>query len=130
MSMSRRPWASSHTDVGSILIKKARSGEAVNHDQIERLIEASTFKGGNFYKSFFGGGGAKLKSKKLDKSGSKSGKSGPARQSMPSLRARDGEQVGGGADKIGMDNVGHRLLSKMGWAEGDRIGRTGGLDAP
>lgn len=117
------------SDVGRILIKKARSGQAINHDQVERLIEASTFSGGMFYKNFFGGGGAKLKGKKADKSG-KGGKAGPSRQPMPSLRARDGEQVGGGADKIGIDNIGHQLLSKMGWAEGDRIGRTGGLDAP
>ena len=49
---------------------------------------------------------------------------------MPSLRARDGEEVGGGAERIGMDNVGHRLLSRMGWADGDRIGKSGGLEAP
>ncbi|ORX35975.1 hypothetical protein BD324DRAFT_514435 [Kockovaella imperatae] len=48
-----------------------------------------------------------------------------------SARMRDGETVGEGADRIGMENVGHKLLSRMGWAEGDRIGRTeGGLDNP
>ena len=34
------------------------------------------------------------------------------------------------APKIGESNIGFRMLASMGWAEGDRIGLSGGLDAP
>ena len=34
------------------------------------------------------------------------------------------------APKIGQENVGFQMLASMGWAEGDRIGVTGGLEAP
>jgi hypothetical protein len=46
------------------------------------------------------------------------------------IKTRDGEVVGQAAAKIGGDNVGHQLLSKMGWAEGDRIGKSGGIADP
>ena len=46
------------------------------------------------------------------------------------VRHREGEQVGEGAERIGGENIGHKLLSRMGWAEGDRIGRSGGLNNP
>ncbi|ODO06132.1 hypothetical protein L198_01364 [Cryptococcus wingfieldii CBS 7118] len=57
------------------------------------------------------------------------GKAGGAGQSA---RPMEGKQVGFGADKIGNDNVGHKLLSKMGWAEGEKIGKAGGsgIDMP
>lgn len=29
-----------------------------------------------------------------------------------------------------MSNIGFQMLAAMGWSEGDRIGATGGLDAP
>lgn len=57
------------------------------------------------------------------------GKKGPGDRGS-SARMRDGETVGEGAERIGNDNIGHQLLSKMGWAEGARIGRSGGLDNP
>lgn len=34
------------------------------------------------------------------------------------------------APKIGESNVGFQMLAAMGWSEGDRIGLSGGLDAP
>jgi hypothetical protein len=34
------------------------------------------------------------------------------------------------APKIGAANKGFKMLAMMGWAEGQRIGVTGGLDAP
>ncbi|EMD33822.1 hypothetical protein CERSUDRAFT_160116 [Gelatoporia subvermispora B] len=43
---------------------------------------------------------------------------------------REGEVVGKAAPKIGESNVGFKMLAAMGWAEGDRIGLSGGLDAP
>ena len=35
-----------------------------------------------------------------------------------------------GAAKIGESNVGFKMLAAMGWSDGDRIGLSGGLDAP
>lgn len=104
----------------SVLSKTKRTGQNINTDKIARLVSSATLSGPSFYKALYkksGGGGDKKK--------------GPAGDRGSSARMRDGETVGEGADKIGMDNVGHRLLSKMGWAEGGRIGRSeGGLDAP
>jgi hypothetical protein len=34
------------------------------------------------------------------------------------------------APKIDDKNVGFKLLAAMGWSEGDRIGLSGGIDAP
>jgi len=34
------------------------------------------------------------------------------------------------APKISEANIGFRMLAMMGWSEGDRIGVSGGLDAP
>jgi hypothetical protein len=108
------------------LYKTSRSGQNVNHRKIDRLVKASHSTGGAFYKSFFGNGNPN----KFHKSNKGNSTTAKGNGNMPSLRARDGDEVGGGAEKIGMDNVGHRLLSKMGWADGDRIGRSGGLEAP
>jgi hypothetical protein len=111
------------------LIKNSRSGQIVNHAKIDRLIRASQSTGGSFYKSLYGGK-SNGKPNKFDKSNKGKSTAAKGNGNMPSLRARDGEQVGGGAERIGMDNIGHQLLSKMGWADGDRIGRGGGLDQP
>ncbi|KXN82020.1 G-patch and R3H domain-containing protein C30B4.02c [Leucoagaricus sp. SymC.cos] len=43
---------------------------------------------------------------------------------------REGDKVGASAPKIGEGNVGFKMLAAMGWAEGDRIGLSGGLEAP
>ncbi|KAJ3554353.1 hypothetical protein NM688_g3157 [Phlebia brevispora] len=43
---------------------------------------------------------------------------------------QEGEEVGKAAPKIGETNVGFKMLAAMGWAEGERIGLSGGLDAP
>lgn len=46
-------------------------------------------------------------------------------------KRKEGEVVGEGAKMLGEDNLGHRLLSKMGWAEGGKIGKgDGGLNQP
>ena len=83
--------------------------------KISRLLSAAPFTGGAFYKA--------LHPRSMD--GTKT-KRGPVTDRRSSARLRDGETVGEGADKIGMENVGHRLLSKMGWAEGAWIGKSGG----
>ncbi|WWC86279.1 uncharacterized protein L201_001152 [Kwoniella dendrophila CBS 6074] len=100
----------------TVLIKNKRSGSNINEVKIDRLLSSSQKVGGDFYKALYSRGSGKTKSK---------GQSG-----QPSIRHKDGDEVGHGADKIGQENIGHRLLSMMGWAEGDRIGRGAGLEAP
>ena len=102
------------------LIKTSRSSIPENSTKISHLLSASRQSGGDFYKAMYS---------KPAKTRGKS-KGGAARESGNAVRHREGDLVGEGAEKIGGENVGHRLLSKMGWAEGDKIGRTGGLDAP
>ncbi|KAG8775927.1 hypothetical protein FRC20_000226 [Serendipita sp. 405] len=43
---------------------------------------------------------------------------------------REGEVVGHQAAKIAEDNIGYRLLARMGWSEGDKIGLEGGIEVP
>lgn len=43
---------------------------------------------------------------------------------------QDGDEVGKAAPKIGETNVGFQMLASMGWSEGQKIGISGGLDAP
>ncbi|KAF9000445.1 hypothetical protein BDQ17DRAFT_1245535 [Cyathus striatus] len=45
-------------------------------------------------------------------------------------RHKEGDEVGKAAPKINQSNIGFRMLASMGWSEGDRIGMSGGLDAP
>jgi len=100
-----------------ILIKTSYSSvEVTDPRKVGRIIGAST--NGEFYKAKY------AKGPKLRMPGS-AGRSGGV-----GLRHMDGDTVGGEASAIGQDNIGHRLLSKMGWSEGDRIGMSGGLDAP
>lgn len=104
----------------SVLTKTMRTGKNLNEDKIARLVNAAPFSGGLFYKALY----AKQKKDKKDS------KKGPGDRGS-SARMRDGEAVGEGAERIGIDNIGHQLLSRMGWAEGSRIGRSeGGLENP
>ncbi|WVR05912.1 hypothetical protein IAU60_002938 [Kwoniella sp. DSM 27419] len=105
-----------------VLIKTKRSGLVVDTRKIARLLSASTKVGGSFYKGLYSGGGGSGNPNKFKSRAS----GGPA----ASVRHREGDEVGRGAERIGSTNIGHQLLSKMGWAEGDRIGRGGGLEAP
>ncbi|KAF9264106.1 hypothetical protein L218DRAFT_863575 [Marasmius fiardii PR-910] len=43
---------------------------------------------------------------------------------------REGDEVGKAAPKLNDSNIGFRLLAAMGWADGDRIGLSGGLNDP
>ncbi|WVF70475.1 hypothetical protein IAT40_005265 [Kwoniella sp. CBS 6097] len=102
-----------------VLIKTKRSGRLIDERKIERLLSASSQSGGGFYKALYskgaGGGGKGVKGRP---------------SAGPSIRHKEGDMVGHGAERIGMDNIGHKLLSKMGWAEGDKIGLGSGLEAP
>jgi hypothetical protein len=70
----------------------------------DRLVAAGQFNGGSFYKALYA-----RKNK-----GDKDGKNKFARGTGASVRAREGDLVGEGAEKIGVDNVGHKLLSMTG----------------
>ncbi|KAK4687093.1 ferric-chelate reductase, partial [Tremellales sp. Uapishka_1] len=101
----------------TVLIKQSRSGMLINETRVAKLLSGGAIKS-KFNGSGGGGGGGGAKKK------------GPPGGAGSSVRHKDGDQVGEGAERIGQDNVGHRLLSKMGWAEGERIGKSGGLEAP
>ncbi len=122
-----------------VLLKTPRTGIIVDEVRIDRLLSSSAVSGGGFYKVF---------RPRPDKSGNgkvKKAGGGGGGGAGGGVRHREGIQVGEGAERIGRGNIGHQLLSRMGylavsvvqiqlmgfrWAEGDRIGRTGGLDNP
>jgi hypothetical protein len=85
------------------LIKTTKSGVAIDERKISRIVGTTQV--------YF-----------LNNS-----KRGP-KPVMP--RHREGEEVGKAAPKIDGSNIGFRMLESMGWAEGSRIGATGGLEAP
>ncbi|EPQ27486.1 uncharacterized protein PFL1_05024 [Pseudozyma flocculosa PF-1] len=104
------------------LIKTSRSGIDVGQKKVRRILLGhghatfglgATVKGGGRR----GGGGGKT-------TVGATGGGGMAPKN------REGEEVGWGADKIGADNIGHRLLAAMGWTEGTGIGVSGGISDP
>ncbi|KAH9895194.1 hypothetical protein C8Q73DRAFT_645566 [Cubamyces lactineus] len=98
------------------LTKTTRSGIGINEKKIRRILKQAT--NGTWEPS---GGYGKTKAVSLAKH-------------------RDGEVVGKAifvpddclqeAPKIGESNLGFKMLAAMGWADGDRIGLSGGLDVP
>lgn len=74
----------------------------INERKITRILGNASISGGDFYKAMHSGGGGKKKA------GGGGGGAGSA------VRHRDGDQVGEGAAAIGMENIGHKLLSRMG----------------
>jgi hypothetical protein len=90
----------------SALIKTGRSGRNIDKVKIERLVYASSYSGGAFYKALY---------LKQGKGKDKERRKGPPRDRGNSARPKEGDLVGEGAEKIGTDNIGHKLLSKMGW---------------
>lgn len=104
------------------LIKTSRSGLHPNRKKVGRIL--------------------RLESSSYFAQASWSAKSGSGNHTMPGSRGgagagrdlakrREGEVVGEGAKQLDQDNLGHKLLSKMGWSEGMRIGHgEGGLAAP
>ncbi|CAE6517898.1 unnamed protein product [Rhizoctonia solani] len=94
--------------------RTSRTGINTNEKKIRRLVNADNEAEGGGIAAF-----NKAYYRRVD--------DGPAKSN---IKTRDGEIIGHKAAKIGEDNVGHRLLSKMGWNEGDRIGMSGGLSDP
>ncbi|KAL0957062.1 hypothetical protein HGRIS_003160 [Hohenbuehelia grisea] len=90
------------------LQKTTRSGVGINEAKIAKIIRR--WGGQPMGRPFDGQGG----------------QGGGSR--MP--KHREGDEVGKAAPKIGQSNVGFKMLAAMGWADGDRIGISGGLDAP
>lgn len=77
--------------------------------RLDRLVSASAFSGGSFYKALrINSGGRPNKFAKGEKT-----KKGPGDRGT-SGRAKEGDLVGEGADRIGVENMGHKLLSMMG----------------
>lgn len=87
----------------SVLIKLSRSG-LKDEIRLQRLLAAARKRGSGAFFSALGG----------KKKGDKSLAAAFVRGTGASARAREGELVGEGAEKIGNDNIGHRLLSMMG----------------
>ncbi|KAI0358703.1 hypothetical protein OH77DRAFT_1421143 [Trametes cingulata] len=89
------------------LIKTSKSGIGINERKIRRILKQAT-------------------------NGTWEGpESGRGRSKAVSLaKHREGEEVGKAAPKIGESNIGFKMLAAMGWSDGDRIGLSGGLEAP
>ncbi|KNZ82050.1 Protein SQS1 [Termitomyces sp. J132] len=95
------------------LLKTTRTGLFVDEGKVAKIVRRS-MRGG-------GGGG------EFSRSSTRGSRGGA--HAMPPLH-KEGEEVGKAAPKIGESNVGFKMLALMGWSEGQRIGITGGLDAP
>ncbi|TFK44066.1 hypothetical protein BDQ12DRAFT_672333 [Crucibulum laeve] len=91
------------------LTKTSRSGMGVDEFKISKIVRRS--------------GGAGSKGDQFMHSDKRS-----TRIVVP--KHREGDEVGKAAPKIGQSNIGFKMLASMGWAEGDRIGATGGLEVP
>ncbi|EJD03029.1 uncharacterized protein FOMMEDRAFT_146750 [Fomitiporia mediterranea MF3/22] len=91
------------------LIKTSRSGVGVKERKIERILRS----GGNWG---------------FTRPGNPGGGNGGKRGGAP--KHKEGDEVGKAAPRIGENNVGFRMLAGMGWSEGEKIGISGGLDAP
>ncbi|KAG5643307.1 hypothetical protein DXG03_001191 [Asterophora parasitica] len=94
------------------LTKTTRTGIFVDEKKVAKIVRRA---GGGY-----GGGGEFMGS---------NGR-GPRGGTTIVPRHKEGEEVGKAAPKIGNSNVGFKMLAMMGWSEGQRIGVTGGLDAP
>jgi hypothetical protein len=97
----------------------------VDHNRIANVLGAA--KGDP--RALFIGTSGKGRTKSLWKE--LSGQRGSGRATpIPTARNRDGDVVGAGASEIQADNIGYRLLQRMGWDESQRIGLSGGLVTP
>ncbi|WFD30265.1 squalene synthetase-like protein [Malassezia sp. CBS 17886] len=97
----------------AVLRKKAHSGKHIDHAAIQRLRNAPMdVLGGQLVQR----GSLRLRPR--------------AAGADAAPRNREGGQVGGNAQKISEDNIGHQLLRSMGWSLGTGLGHTGGIAEP
>ncbi|KZT22544.1 hypothetical protein NEOLEDRAFT_1071244 [Neolentinus lepideus HHB14362 ss-1] len=92
------------------LAKTTKTGPYVNEKKVKKIMRR--------FKSDYGAGD----------SWGVPGSKGKSQAHLP--KHREGDEVGKAAPKIDSSNVGFRMLAGMGWSDGDRIGLSGGLDAP
>jgi hypothetical protein len=101
LSFERRSPSNPNYTCFSILIKTGFSSVEVNEHKVNHIVGINS--SGKFFKA---------------KYGSNSGKGpslpGNASRSGAAVRHNEGDAVGHGASAIGSENMGHRLLSKMG----------------
>ncbi len=109
------------------LIKTSKSGLDVDYRKVKRIVysNAGATFGNDAGRSDFKDKG---RNKKGKGSGGAGGMYGVGGGTVP--KNREGEEVGFGADKIGADNIGHKLLAAMGWTEGSGIGSSQGMANP
>ncbi|KAF5377345.1 hypothetical protein D9757_007991 [Collybiopsis confluens] len=95
------------------LIKTTMTGISMSQKKVAKIVRRAGGGGGSF-------GGSDVWKKSAEKSQTRNG--------MP--RHKEGDEVGKAAPKINETNVGFKMLASMGWAEGDTIGLSGGLQNP
>lgn len=111
------------------LIKTSKSGLNVDYRKVKRIVYSNA--GATFGND---AGRSDFKDKGRNKKGGKGGGGGGGGMygvgggTVP--KNKDGEEVGFGADRIGADNIGHKLLAAMGWTEGSGIGSSQGMANP
>ncbi|KAF8658390.1 hypothetical protein AX16_001999 [Volvariella volvacea WC 439] len=101
------------------LMKTSRTGVSIDERAIGRIVRRGTARGG---------GSGFLDDDDDDEGGGRA--FGRGKKGKRGGTHRDGDTVGKEAPKIGEENVGFRMLASMGWAEGDMIGLSGGIDEP
>jgi hypothetical protein len=114
----------------TVLIKTSRSSLThANPGKIAYILKSkqSEFYGASWAKGS-GSGNYTMPGTRPKGSGGGDGGFGGGKDAT---KRREGEAVGEGAAHLGEENLGHKLLSKMGWSQGDRIGKgDGGLNQP
>ncbi|CCF54861.1 hypothetical protein NDA11_002724 [Ustilago hordei] len=110
------------------LIKTSKSGLNVDYRKVKRIVWSNA--GATFGSDL---GRSDFKDKSRGKKGKRGGGGGGGVYGVGGgtvPKNREGEEVGFGADKIGADNIGHKLLAAMGWREGSGIGSSQGMANP
>ncbi|SPO22795.1 uncharacterized protein UTRI_01473 [Ustilago trichophora] len=110
------------------LIKTSKSGLNVDYRKVKRIVYSNA--GATFGND---AGRSDFKDKGRNKKGGKGGGGGGGMYGVGGgtvPKNKDGEEVGFGADRIGADNIGHKLLAAMGWTEGSGIGSSQGMANP
>lgn len=88
------------------LTKTTRSGVGINEGKVRAILKRNGVQVSVMTKGGRGGG------------------------KMGTMKPKEGEEVGKTAPRIDRGNIGFRMLAAMGWAEGDRVGVSGGLEVP